>query len=68
MQNLSIMNLTIKKTMWKSEDILKHQESKAVQSITRLMLLAACTRLQENRFDIPEGRNSKHNRPRHARK
>jgi hypothetical protein len=68
MQNASFMNLTIKKTMWKSEDVLKHQESKAVQSITRLMLLAACTKVQENRFDIPEGRYSKHNRPRHVRK
>ena len=68
MQNAVFMNLTIKKTMWKSEDVLKHQESKAVQSITRLMLLAACTRVQENRFDIPESRYSKHTRPRHVRK
>ena len=68
MQNPVFMNLTIKKTMWKNEDVLKHQESKAVQRITRLLLMSACTRLQENRFDIPEGKYSKHNRPRHARK
>ena len=68
MQNAVFMNLTIKTTMWKNEDVLKHQQSKAAQSITRLMLLAACTNIQENRFDIPEGRYSKHNRPRQARK
>ena len=68
MQNPVFMNLTIKKTMWKNEDVMKHQESKAVQSITRLMLLAAFTKVQENRFDISEGKNSKHIRPRHVRK
>ncbi len=68
MQNLVFMNLKIKNIMWKNEEVLKHQESKAVQSITRLMLLAACTNVQENRFDIPEGRNSKYNRPGHVRK
>lgn len=68
MQNQVFINLTIKKPMWKNEDVMKHQESKAVQSITRLMLLAACTKVQENRFDIQEDKYSKHIRPRHVQK
>ena len=52
----------------KNENMVKNQESKGMQSITRLLLLAACTKSQENRFDIPEGRIYKSNRPRYARK
>jgi hypothetical protein len=54
--------------MMENDNFLKHQWSKGTQAVTRLLLLAACTNSQENRFDIPESKSNRDTRPRHAQK
>lgn len=53
--------------MSKQENSMKQGKTKAEQSFARLLLLAACTRTQENRFDIPEGKKYKSKRPSHVK-
>jgi hypothetical protein len=55
------------KTM-QNDNILNHQWNKGTQAVTRLLLLAACANSQENRFDIPETKSYKANRPRQSQK
>lgn len=54
--------------MMKHENMVKNHENKGMQSITRLLLLAACTNSQENRFDIPQSKSYRAKRPRHTQK
>lgn len=54
--------------MMQNDNILKHQWSKGMQAVTRLLLLAACTNSQENRFDIPESKAYRNKRPRQTQK
>lgn len=54
--------------MMQNDSMLKHQWLKGTQAVTRLLLMAACTNSQENRFDIPESKSYGNNRPRHTRK
>jgi len=49
------------------EPILKHLENKGIAVVARLLLLAACTKSQENRFDVPEGKTFNVNKPAHDR-
>ncbi len=41
----------------------KHQLNKGMKAITHLLLLAACTNSQENRFDIPKSKSQRSKRP-----
>lgn len=38
------------------ERILKQGENKGMATVARLLLLAACTKSQENRFDLHAGK------------
>ena len=49
------------------ERILKQGEQKGIAAVARLLLLAACTKSQENRFDLHESKPINGNRPGHNR-